>query len=96
MQLDEGPVHVMAVYGAGNTSMARATNSRTRMKYWEQIADNLGKAGFSWDCSSEFDSTGRVIFTADAYARDGRRFTVLADERVHRILGTTEGNSSST
>jgi hypothetical protein len=49
-------------------------------RYWEIIADELSKAGFSWGCSSEIDSTGRVIFTADGYARDGRRFTVLADE----------------
>jgi hypothetical protein len=50
--------------------------------YWELIAVNLSKAGFSWGCSSEIDSTGRVIFTANAYARDGRRFTVLAEERL--------------
>jgi len=46
------------------------------------IADDLSKAGFSWGCSSETDSTGRVIFTADAYSRDGRRFTVLSDEKL--------------
>jgi hypothetical protein len=58
-----------------------------RVKHWEAIADNLSKAGFSWGCSSESDSTGRVLFTADAYARDGRRFTVLADEKLS-ICGT--------
>jgi hypothetical protein len=56
------------------------------VKYWEIIADNLSKAGFSWGCSSEIDSTGRVIFTADAYSRDGRRFTLLADERLTAFL----------
>jgi hypothetical protein len=35
---------------------------------------------------STIDSTGRVIFTGDAYARDGRRFTVLADERLTTFL----------
>jgi len=25
------------------------------VKYWEIIADNLSKAGFSWGCSSEID-----------------------------------------
>jgi hypothetical protein len=50
-----------------------------RVKYWEIIADNLSKAGFSWGCSSEIDSTGRVLYTADAYARDGRHFTVLVE-----------------
>jgi hypothetical protein len=48
--------------------------------------DNLSKAGFSWGCSSEIDAAGRVIFTADAYARDGRRFTVLADEMLTAFL----------
>ena len=53
-----------------------------RVKHWEVIADNLGKAGLSWGCSSENDSTGRVLFTADAYVSDGRRFTLLADDRL--------------
>jgi len=52
----------------------------------EIIADNLSQAGFSWGCSDEVDSTGRVIYTADAYARDGRRFTVLSDERLTAFL----------
>jgi hypothetical protein len=56
------------------------------VKYWEIIADNLSKAGFSWGCSPEIDSTGRVLFTADAYARDGRRFIVLSDERLSAFL----------
>jgi hypothetical protein len=30
------------------------------------IAGNLSKAGWSWGCSSEIDSTGRVLYTADA------------------------------
>ena len=56
------------------------------MEHWQRIADNLRKAGFSWGCSSESDSTGRVLFTADAYAPDGRRFTVLADDRLAAFL----------
>jgi hypothetical protein len=56
------------------------------VKYWEIIADNLSKAGFSWGCSSEIDSAGRVIYTADAYSRDGLRFTVLAEERLSAFL----------
>ena len=56
------------------------------MKYWEIIADNLSKAGFSWGCSSEIDSTRRVLFTAVAYASDGRRFTVVADDRLTAFL----------
>jgi hypothetical protein len=53
---------------------------------WEVIAEKLSHAGFSWGCSSEIDSSGRVIFTADAYARDGRRFTFLAGERLNAFL----------
>ena len=50
------------------------------MKYWENIGENLSQAGFSWGCLSEIDSTGRVIFTAEAYSRDGRRFIVLSED----------------
>jgi hypothetical protein len=56
------------------------------VSYGEAIADKLSTAGFSWGCSSEIDSTGRAIYTADAYARDGRRFTVLAEERLTAFL----------
>jgi hypothetical protein len=57
-----------------------------RVKYWEIIADHLSKAGFSWGCSSEVDSTGRLLSTADAYAPDGRRFIVLAGDRLTAFL----------
>jgi hypothetical protein len=56
------------------------------VKYWQIIARNLSQAGWSWGCSSEIDSTGRVIVTADACSRDGRRFTVLANERFTAFL----------
>jgi hypothetical protein len=32
------------------------------MKYWEIIADNLSKAGWSWGCVSALDSNGRTIW----------------------------------
>jgi hypothetical protein len=50
------------------------------MKSWKNIGENLSQGGFSWGCSSEIDSTGRVIFTAEAYSRDGRRFIVLSED----------------
>ncbi len=56
------------------------------MKHWLRIADNLRNAGFSWGCSCERDSISRVLFTADAYALDGRRFTVLADDRLSAFV----------
>jgi hypothetical protein len=51
------------------------------MNYWEIIADNLSASGLSWGCSSEIDGTGSVLFTADAYRNDGKRFTVIADDK---------------
>jgi len=45
-------------------------------KYWEIIADNLSKAGWSWGCVSAIDSNGRTIWIADAHRCDGKRFVV--------------------
>jgi hypothetical protein len=50
------------------------------MKFWEIIADNLSKAGWSWGCVSAVDSNGRTIWIADAHRDDGKRFIVRADE----------------
>ena len=52
------------------------------MKYWEIIADNLSKAGWSWGCVSAIDSEGRTIWIVDAHRGDGRRFIVRADEKL--------------
>ena len=51
------------------------------MKYWETIADNLSKAGWSWGCVSGVDSRARTISPVDAH-RDGHRFIVRADEKL--------------
>ena len=56
------------------------------MKYWEIIADNLSKAGWSWGCVSTVDSRGRTIFVADAHRDDGKRYVVRADERLTAFL----------
>jgi hypothetical protein len=56
-----------------------------RVKYWEIIADNLSKAGWSWGCVSAVDSHGRTIWIADAH-RDGRRFIVRADEKLSAFV----------
>jgi hypothetical protein len=34
------------------------------VQYWEIIADNLSKAGWSWDCVSTIDSRGRTLWIA--------------------------------
>jgi len=52
------------------------------LKYWEIIADNLSKAGWSWGCVSAIDSNGRTIWIADAHRDDGKRFVVRADEKL--------------
>jgi len=52
-----------------------------RVKYWEIIADNLSKAGWSWGCVSAIDSNGRTIWIADAHRGDGKRYVVHADEK---------------
>jgi hypothetical protein len=50
------------------------------VKYWEIIADNLQKAGWSWGCVAAVDSDGRTIWIVDAHRGDGKRFLVRADE----------------
>ena len=51
------------------------------MKYWEIIADNLKKAGWSYGYVSAVDSEGRTIWIADAH-RDRKQFIVHADEKL--------------
>jgi hypothetical protein len=52
------------------------------MKYWEIIANNLSKAGWSWGCFSAIDSNGRPIWIVDARHGDGKHFVVRADEKL--------------
>jgi len=52
------------------------------VKYWEIIADNLSKAGWSWGYVSAVDSRGRTIWIADAHRGDDERFVVCADEKL--------------
>jgi hypothetical protein len=56
------------------------------MKYWEIIADNLSRAGWSWGCVSTVDSERRTIWIADAHRGDGKRFVVRADEKFTAFL----------
>ncbi len=50
------------------------------MKYWEIIADNLSKAGWSLGWVAALDCEGRTIWIADAHRGDGKCFVVHADE----------------
>jgi hypothetical protein len=56
------------------------------MKFWEVIADNLGKAGWIWSCVSAVDSEGRTIWIADAHRDNGKRFVVQAEEKLRAFL----------
>ena len=49
------------------------------MKFWEVIADNLSKAGWSWGCVSAIDFSGRTLWIVDAHRDDGKRFVAQAD-----------------
>ena len=52
------------------------------MKYWEIIADNLSKAGWSLGWVSALDLEGRTIWIVDAHRDDGKRFAVHATEKL--------------
>jgi hypothetical protein len=52
------------------------------VKYWEIIADNLKKSGWSYGYVPAIDSDGRTIWIADAHRDDGSRFVVRADEKL--------------
>jgi hypothetical protein len=56
------------------------------VKYWEIIADNLSKAGWSWGCVSTINSNGRTIWIVNAHRGDGRRFVVQADDKLTAFL----------
>jgi hypothetical protein len=67
------------------------------MKYWEIIAANLKKAGWSLGWVSALDLEGRIIWIVDAH-RDEKRFVVGADEKLTAFLknGSADCGSSST
>jgi tetratricopeptide (TPR) repeat protein len=59
------------------------------MKYWEIIADNLSKAGWSWGCVSAVDCNAQTIFLADAHRGDGQRFI------AHIVEGSVQKSAES-
>jgi hypothetical protein len=56
------------------------------MKYWEIIADNLCKRGWSLGWVSALDGEGRTIWSVDAHRDDGKRYVVRADEKLTAFL----------
>jgi hypothetical protein len=62
------------------------------VKYWEIIAANLSKAGWSLGYVSAINSEGRTIWIADAHRGDGKRFVVRADEKLTAFLELESAN----
>jgi hypothetical protein len=56
------------------------------MKYWEIIAYNLKKRGWSLGYVSAVHCNGRTIWIVDAHRDDGKRFIVRADEKLTAFL----------
>jgi hypothetical protein len=56
------------------------------VKYWEIIADNLSKAGWSWGCVAAVDSKGQTIWIVDAHRDNGKRFVARSDEKLTAFL----------
>jgi hypothetical protein len=56
------------------------------VKYWEIIADNLKRRGWSYGYVSAIDSNGRTIWIADAHRGYGKRFVVRADEKLSAFM----------
>jgi len=65
---------------------SKAAQSAVNVKYCQIIAGKFSARGLSWGCSSEMDATGRVLYTADVYRKDAKRFTVIADEKLAAFL----------
>jgi hypothetical protein len=54
--------------------------------YWEIIADDLSKAGWSWGCVSAADRDGETIWIVDAHRDDGKRFIARSDEMLTAFI----------
>ncbi len=76
----------LVTYQFGIALWRAKTAESAAVKYWEIIADNLSKAGWSWGCVTAIDSNGRTIFVVDAHRDDGRRFIVHADEKLSAFV----------
>jgi hypothetical protein len=75
-------VHIILSLPCGEQKRHNPIN----VKFWEVIADNLSKAGWSWDCVATVDPNGKTIFVADAHRDNGKRFIVTADEKLRAFL----------
>jgi hypothetical protein len=72
----------------------RAASADKCVKFWEVIADNLSKAGWSRGCVATVDSNGQTIFVADAHRDNGKRFIVTADEKLRAFSNFNESRAN--
>jgi hypothetical protein len=57
-----GPTKLQPAGGVGPYALPTKTKkAESSGRYWEIIADNLSKAGWSWGCASALDSNARTI-----------------------------------
>ncbi len=56
------------------------------MKYWQVIADDLIRDGWSLGWMSFVTDRGENMFSVDAHAPDGRLFVVQADEPLPAFI----------
>jgi hypothetical protein len=56
------------------------------VKYWEIIADNLSKAGWSLGYASAVNREARTIWIVDAHRDNGKRFVARSDEKLTAFL----------
>src|SRR4029078_12277278 len=65
------------------------------VKYWEIIADNLSKAGWSLGWVSALDLEGRTIWIVDAHRDNGKRFVVHGEEKLTAFRSPPVARSSN-
>jgi len=63
------------------------------VKYWEIIADNLSKAGWSYGCVSAVDSEGQTIWITDAHQDEVSGSLCVADEKLTAFVEPESGDS---
>jgi hypothetical protein len=61
------------------------------MKYWEIIADNLKKRGWSLGWVSAVDFQGRTIWIVDAHRDDGKMLVARSDEKLTAFICSLSG-----
>ena len=75
------PVTLLTVKCHFVIAASRVEPQNSSAKYWEIIADNLKKAGWSLGWVPAVDCEGQIIWILDAHRGDGKRFVFRADEK---------------